>query len=244
MGDDYSTMQVYVGQSPPAAARQTVIDTIVALLKEHGFVYVPERTHFHNRVVAVGPAENTPWLAVYDSISDPDDVSEFELLCSFPDFVALANGLSQHAFPTAIIQMDDSYAVTLELLVAGESVDKYADSPGFGWLLHHGEWPEEERKKFAGHPEIWAHHLGLSEETMIALREAWPLSKKEDYISSTQILDNTAVCLGWNPAFCATGYNIGADGIPYPYDVPLSAWGLDPTEFTELYFSKIDLPTS
>lgn len=35
-----------------------------------------------------------------------------------------------------------------------------------------------------------------------------------------------------------TGYNVGADGIPIPYKVPLSAWDVAPDDFEEFYFWK------
>jgi hypothetical protein len=71
MGDDYSMAQVYLGQIPPVEARALLIRAVVERLEARGFMQAPGEAPEHNRVIAIGPAENRPWLALYDSVSDP-----------------------------------------------------------------------------------------------------------------------------------------------------------------------------
>ena len=236
MGDDYSTLQVYTGQTSLKTARQRLIHTIVAIMESQNFFQVPTKDQIHNRVIAVGPAEERPWFAVYDSISFPDEESEFELLHSFSDFKFLAQALSNQFGPAVTIEMDDSCALKLELYIGGKRADVYADSPTIGTIIQKGTWTEAQHRLFGGHPEIWAKYLNLSIEKQNDLRRAWPIGKGDVYIGSTQILSDTAEILGWNRYFCMTGYNIGAEGIPFSYRVPFPYWDLDPNDFDELYF--------
>ncbi len=246
MGDDYATLQVYVGQVSPFEARQTLLRVVIELLTTRGFIHVPSEAHFPNRVIAVGPAENRPWLAVYDSMSgpyygstdEPDEENDRALLFSFTDYVELVKGISRQFGPSVIIQMDDSCAVSFELFVGGQVVDEYADSPTLGCALYMGGWTEEQRKKKAGQPEIWGKHLGLAAEAVAELRQRWPLDKKKNGDCSTGILDSTAKILDWNENLCSTGYFLGGDiSTSLKYKYFLSRW-FHPDDFIEIYFRK------
>lgn len=246
MGDDYTTLQVYVGQAPPFEARQTLLHVVTELLETRGFTHVPSEAHFRNRVIAVGPAENRPWLAVYDSMSSPyygptdgpDEENDGALLFSFTDHVELVKGISHQFGPSVIIQMDDSCAVSFELFVDGQIIDEYADSPTLGRALYMGGWTEEQRKKKAGQPEIWGKHLGLAAEAVAELRQRWPLDKKKAGDCSTSILNSTAKILDWNKKLCRTGYFLGGD-IPtaLKYKYFLFPW-FHPDDFKEIYLQK------
>jgi hypothetical protein len=190
-----------------------------------------------NRVVVVGPTENSPWLTVYDSACSYDDHHRFKLLFSFPASTELARAISSKYGPCVIINMDDSCSVAFELFVDGRIIDRYQDNPTIGHLVKAGKWSEAERKVNAGHPEVWVEYLGLKDEMANTLKQVW---KNDGYrVSSPTILKNTAKVLGWNEHLCRTGYNIGADGIPYPYQVITSNYaGYSENEFTELYFTQ------
>ena len=237
MGDDFFSLQVYTGQSPSAEIRKKLIRVVKESLTASNFVEIPGKEQLHNRIIAIGPEENTPWLAVYDSITYPDDSSQFELLVSVSEFVKLAKAISVDVGPSVIIHMDDSCSVGFELFVAGQLVDKYQDNPTIGWLVRRGKWSETERKVHAGQPEVWIKNLGLKDDDAAVLRQAWPTDGQG--VSSPTILKNTAKILGWNEHLCRTGYNIGADGIPHPYQVIASNYaGYGDNDFEELYFFR------
>jgi hypothetical protein len=238
VGDDYSTLQVFTGEISPVEARQILIETVNECLKRDGFVEVSSIEQRHNRIIAIGPAEKRPWLALYDSVSAPDDESEFELLYSYRYFTELIKCISVQFGPAVRVVMDDSCSISFELFVDGQVIDRYQDAPTIGWLIKKADWTREEREANAGRPEAWVRYLGLEATVADELREAWPRNKKEAYVSSTTIRNDTARLLGWNKYFCMTGYNIGADGIPFLYKVPFSSWDVDPDDFEELYFWK------
>jgi hypothetical protein len=236
MGDDFSTLQVYTGSST-VARRESLVSVVRESLIASNFIEVLSKDEFHNRVVVIGPTENTPWLTVYDSACSYDDHNKFKLLFSFPAFAELVKAISIKFGPSVIINMDDSCSVALELFVAGELVDRYQDNPTIGHLVKVGKWSDVERQANAGHPEIWVRHLELNDEMTDTLRQVWTT---EGYkVSSPTILKNTAKFLGWNEHLCRTGYNIGADGVPYPYQMITSNYaGYTDNEFTELYFAQ------
>jgi hypothetical protein len=238
MGDDYSTLQVFVGREPFSKSRQLLKQTIITFLETRDFINVLDKEHIHNRVIAIGPADSSDWIAVYDSISYLDEGSEFELLYSFEDFVYLTKAISEQFNPAVKIIMDDSCSVGFELFVGGNSIDRYRDSPGIGWLVHVGEWTEEQRRENAGKPEVWVENLQLEPGAVERLKRVWLQRdvKTRTSPNSLKILDDTAEILGCNKYYCSTGYNIGADGVPFNYKVPFSYWGFD--EFEELYFFK------
>jgi hypothetical protein len=93
MGDDYTTLQVYVGQASPFEARRALVRVVTESLAARGFVPVPSEAHFRNRVIAIGPVESRPWLAVYDSMGsyyyaptdEADEENDRALLFSYCD---------------------------------------------------------------------------------------------------------------------------------------------------------------
>jgi hypothetical protein len=236
MGDDFSTLQVFAGSSS-VASRENLISVVRESLSASGFLEIFTKDEFHNRVVVIGPTENTPWLTVYDSSCSYDNNNRFKLLFSFSAFTEFVKAISANFGPSVIISMDDSCSVAFELFVDGQSVDRYQDNPTIGHLVKAGKWSEAERKINAGHPEIWVKHLGLEDEMANTLRRAWTTDGYR--VSSPMILKNTAKVLGWNEHLCRTGYNIGADGISYPYQMITSNYaGYPENEFTELYFAQ------
>jgi hypothetical protein len=81
--------------------------------------------------------------------------------------------------------------------------------------------------------------LGLDDEATDMLRQGW--TTDEYKVSSPTILKNTARILGWNEHLCRTGYNIGTDGVPYPYQVITSHYaGYSEDDFSELYFAPVE----
>jgi hypothetical protein len=240
MGDDYVTAQVFVGRGTSSKPRYLLKQTVIDFLETQGFVIAPGKEHEHNRVIAIGPTDKSPWIALYDSIGDLDEDREFDLLLSFEDFVALVKGVSKQFNPAVIIQMNDSCSVSFELFAGGRSVDKFQDSPVIGWLVHVGEWTEEQRQEKAGKPDVWVENFQLNHDAGERLRDAWPQRdpQKRKSTNSSRILDDTAEIVGWNKYYCSTGYNVCPDGIPYNYKVPFSYWGFD--KFEELYFNKSD----
>ena len=234
MGDDFSTLQVY-RRSTAVARRESLISVVRESLGESNFIEVLSKDEFHNRVVVVGPTENAPWLTVYDSACSYDNHNKFKLLFSFPAFMQLVKAISIRFGPSVVINMDDSCSLGFELFVDGQLVDRYQDNPTIGHLVQVGKWSEAERKANAGHPELWVKYLGLENGLTGTLRQVWTTDGYR--VSSPTILKNTAKVLGWNEHLCRTGYNIGADGVPYPYHVITSNYaGYPDHEFKELYF--------
>ena len=235
MGDDFSTLQIYTGSSS-VARRDSLISIIKETLTSSNFVEVLSKDEFHNRVVIVGPTESTPWLTVYDSVCSHDNHNKFKLLFSFPAFTELVEAISATFGPSVAINMDDSCSVSFELFVDGKLLDHYQDNPTIGYLVTVGKWGEIERTENAGHPEIWAKHLGLENSTVDSLRQVWDSGG-----SSPSVLKRTAKLLGWNEHLCRTGYNVGADGVPYPYKMITSNYaGYDDSAFKELYFAQTE----
>ena len=235
MGDDFSTLQVYTSL-PSVERRDALISAVKEALSANNFSEVPSKDEFHNRVVVVGPKESTPWLTVYDSACSLDNHSKFKLLFSFPAFTELVKSISMMFGPSVIINMDDSCSVAFELFVNGELIDHYQDNPTIGHLVTIGKWSEAERTRNAGHPETWAGHLGFEDGTADSLEQVWGSGG-----SSPSILKRTAKLLGWNEHLCRTGYNIGADGVPYPYQVITSNYaGYNDNVFKELYFAQTE----
>lgn len=235
MGDDFSTLQVYTGLPTTVASRENLIRVVRESVTTSNFIEIQNKDELHDRVIVIGPAEHTPWLAVYDSVCCYDDNNEFKLLFSYSEFVGLAEAISNKYGPSVIINMDDSCSVAFQLFVGGHLVDKYQDNPTIGHLVKAGKWSETEHKVNGGQPEIWIKHLGLKNEMTATLRKTWSFDGKG--VSSPTILENTAKLLGWNEHLCRTGYNISADGIPYPYQMITSNYsGYPDSEFTELYF--------
>jgi hypothetical protein len=236
MGDDFSTLQVYTGAST-IERREHLISVVRESLSASNFMEVLSKDEFHNRIVVVGPTENTPWLTIYDSACSYDEHNKFKLLFSFPAFTELVKAISIRFGPSVVINMDDSCSVALELFVAGELVDRYQDNPTIGHLVQVGNWSDAERRANAGHPEIWVKYLGLIVEMANTLRRVWTTDGYS--ISSPTVLKNTAKLLGWNEHLCRTGYTIGADGVPYPYQIITSNYaGYPDNVFTELYFAQ------
>jgi hypothetical protein len=135
--------------------------------------------------------------------------------------------------------MDDSCSLALELFVNGHLVDRYQDHPTIGHLVRAGNWSDAARKANAGHPQTWVQYFGLDDDLTDALRQAWITDGYK--VSSPTILNNPARVLGWNEHLCRTGYNIGADGVPYPYQVIASNYaGYSEDDFSELYFAPVE----
>jgi hypothetical protein len=238
MGDDFSTLQVYTG-SLNVTSRDNLISVVRECLSTSNFIEVLSKDEFHNRVVVVGPTENSPWLTVYDSACSYDNYNKFKLLFSYPAFTELVKAISVKFGPSVKIDMDDSCSVAFELFVDGKLVDRYQDNPTIGHLFTVGKWSDAERKANAGHPKLWVKYLRLENRITSTLGQVW---MTHDYsVSSPMILKNTARVLGWNEHLCRTGYNIGADGVPYPYQVITSNYaGYSDDDFLELYFAPVE----
>ena len=237
MGDDYFTMQVYAGQHPSTQRREHLIQVVQEALKSSNFAEKSNIDQPHNRIIVIGPLDSTPWLSVFDSITYEAE-GDFPLLVSPSEFWELAKAVSTGFGPAVIIHMDDSCSIAFRLFVDGQLVDEYQDKPTIGWAVSRGNWSEAERKAYVGHPEIWISSLGLQDESLIpSLRQAWPTDKTKT--SSTTILADTAKILGWNGHLCSTGFSIGADGIPYPYQAITSSY-FTQAQFLELYFLRPD----
>src|ERR687887_282787 len=172
MGDDFATLQVYTGSST-VARREDLLSVVREILSASNFREVLSKDEFHNRVIVVGPTENTSWLAVYDSACSYDNYNKFELLFSFPAFIELAKAISSKFGPSVTINMDDSCSVEFGLFVDGQLVDRYQDNPTIAHLVKAGKWSEALRKANAGHPETWIKHLGLKDELTTSLRQVW-----------------------------------------------------------------------
>lgn len=91
----------------PGEARQILSNRIAEYLRRDGFIEASSKGQPHNRIIAIGPAENRPWLALYDSISGPDEESDFILLSSYSDFTELVKCISFRFGPAVRIEMDD-----------------------------------------------------------------------------------------------------------------------------------------
>ena len=238
MGSDYSTLQLFTGKTPPAIARQALLKAVVAQLSAEGFQPIAQKTQFHNRVVVIGPAEDRPWLSIYDSCGSRDEDSEFELLYEYREFIALAQNMSAQVGPVVRIDVDDGCALKFRLFADGKQVDQYADQPTIGEGMYLGGWSDEKRLANRSRPNVWGQHLKLSSDQTKQLRQIWPRFQQDQRVYTGRILSNTAELLGWNKRFARTGYAIGADGIPVHYSVPLSYAGVDLAGFTELYFYR------
>ena len=238
MGSDYSTLQLFTDKTPPAIARQRLIKAVVAQLSAEGFQPIAQKTQHHNRVVVIGPAEDRPWLSIYDSCGSLDEDSEFKLLYNHREFVALARNMSAQIGPVVRISVNDGCALKLMLFSDGEQVDQYADQPTIGEGMYLGGWSEKKQIANRGRPKVWGQYLQLSSAQMKQLRQIWPRFQKDPKVYTGRILSNTAQLLGWNRHLARTGYAIGADGIPFHYSIPLSSAGLDLSGFTELYFHR------
>lgn len=230
MGDDYSNIQVYVGEPYAQAQRQLIIASLAGIVGHADYETVGSFDEC-NRVIAVGPAEKQPWICVYDSASYWTDSNLIE---SDEDTEALASGLSKH-YPVITVFVSDSALLELKLWHASEMLDHYADRQSL-----FKPWDSLELKtQRRGNEQLWSKHLNLSTEQIQELRGVWDELQNERHIWSSAV--HTMVkLLDWDEDYARQGYTIGYDGIPVKYSdrYPIFNGPVDATAFTELYFRK------
>lgn len=139
MGSSFVNVQVHAAGRDPRAALDGVVDCLVSVLREDGFVR-PDAGQSSDRTVLV--AAGSSGIGVYDEICDKPREEVAARLAS-----ELSRRLETHA---VTILVHDSDVLVLELFGSGELLDRFNSNPGL-----FGEASTSERTALRGKPARW-----------------------------------------------------------------------------------------
>lgn len=200
MGTDCSCHQCFAAAADARRRRQELLRHLTSSMRRAGYVpaSAPEgMPGFMERRLVIGPPGR--WIWVGDSAASTGDWACFE---------QLARDLSTFV-PVVDMWMSDSAAVHFSLYEQGQLRDQCGNLafPFFEFET------AAEALAFRGQPERWTRYV-LDPTQTGALRAAWVQGLLS---SATEILERTAVLLGWHPVLCPTGYTVHPEGLPVSY---------------------------
>src|SRR5215208_6221286 len=127
MGSFFTNVQVYVGDRPAHDLRSAIIGAMQRLVRDDGFVEVDPDDATAERMLLIGPADATRWIAVYDSATEGQDQTQLD---------ALAAALSTVSEGAAVgVLIHDSDVLELRLWHSGARLDSYSSSPDYYGLV-------------------------------------------------------------------------------------------------------------
>src|SRR5262245_32698361 len=82
MGSFFTNVQVYAGDHSAHDLRSAIIAAIRQQVLDDGLVEVAPDDAAAERVLAIGPADTTRWIAVYDSATEGQDETRLDTLAA------------------------------------------------------------------------------------------------------------------------------------------------------------------
>lgn len=218
MGSDYSSHQLFCGDTPVEECRPALVAHLRQVLSAGGYREVATEGEA-DRCFVLGP--HGRWLHLGDSTGSTE----------FADgdaFGALSLAVST-LVPVVDIEMSDDACLHLTLYRGGERVDRF----GTGAFPFYPFESDAEAAEFRGKPEAWQELL-LPAVPAAQLREAW------DRLQSCawRLLPEVAALFGWNPALASVGYTHDIEGLPERYDRYLADEEIDLSGFQESCFRR------
>ena len=115
MGEFITNVQIAAGARPRAEVRDAVLASVRRFVESQGFVEAAPG-EAPDRSVAIGPAGDEPWIAVYDEATEDQDTGKLD---------ALATAITRDLATSAVsILVHDSDALQVTLFARGEVVDR------------------------------------------------------------------------------------------------------------------------
>lgn len=202
MGSFFTNVQVHTGGRDPGGVRGQVVEVLRrwVLVGPYEEVVDPGDA---DRMIAVGPAGECPWVAVFDDATESQEESKLLELA-----VQLSKELNT---PLVTISVHDSDVLSLNLMSSGELVDAFCNAPEYFEPV-----PKEEKARVAGNPFMWAPLL-VDGATPSDLNAVWC----SDPVFADEIVEAMAPMVGWHPELCQAGYDdlgdLDMEGVTYLY---------------------------
>lgn len=186
MGSFFTNMQVYIGGIDPGGVRGQVVEVLRRWVMAGPYEEVVDPGDA-DRMIAVGPAGECPWVAVFDDATESQEESKLLELA-----VQLSKELNT---PLVTISVHDSDVLNLNLMSSGELVDAFCNAPEYFEPV-----PKEEKARVAGNPFMWAPLLvdGASPADLNAVWNSEP-------VFADEIVEAMAPLVGWNPELSRVG---------------------------------------
>ncbi len=190
MGEFITNVQIAAGGRPRAEVRDAVLASVRRFVESQGFVEAAPG-EAPDRSVAVGPAGDEPWIAVYDEGTEDQDTRKLD---------ALATAITRDLGASAVsILVHDSDALQVTLFARGEVVDRRSGKPR-----------KAARKK--GDPAVVEGWTGLLRPGAEAASLMAALDGES--IELGHPLPRIADALGLDIARCAVGYRYLTESEP------------------------------
>jgi hypothetical protein len=123
MGEFITNVQIAAGGRPRAEVRDAVLASVRRFVESQGFVEAAPG-EAPDRSVAIGPAGDEPWIAVYDEATEDQDTRKLD---------ALATTITRDLATSAVsILVHDSDALQVTLFAGGDAVDRRSGKPRKG----------------------------------------------------------------------------------------------------------------
>lgn len=197
MGAFFTNVQVHVGGATPAEVRGKTEAAIRQCVLAGPFVEVTSGDEPPDRTVILGPQDPGAWAAVYDELTETQDLETL---------TELAKVLSKTTGGAAVgVLVHDSDVLELRLCRAGMTTDAFSSDPDYFEKVG-----RKRRRELSGQPDRWADLL-VPGATAEDLRGAW---HGQD-LSAEDVLTRTAALLGIAPERCLVGFN-GVSTEPLP----------------------------
>ncbi len=120
MGEFITNVQIAAGGRPRAEVRDAVLASVRRFVESQGFVEAAAG-EAPDRSVAIGPAGDEPWIAVYDEATEDQDTRKLD---------ALATAITRDLGTSAVsILVHDSDELQMTLFAGGEVVDRRSGKP-------------------------------------------------------------------------------------------------------------------
>lgn len=187
MGSFFTNVQVHTGEAPAQEARAAAVEAVRGWVARTGYEEMAEEdADVADRLVLVAPADQTPWIAVYDEATEDQDTRLLD---------SLAEALSAGGRAAVSVLVHDSDVLQLRLCQDGRLADVFNSRPDY-----FDELSDEERARVAGQPERWRPVLADG-ATPDDLRLAW----MQPAVRVEEVLSQVARLLGMDPRRCAIG---------------------------------------
>lgn len=187
MGSFFTNVQVHTGGRDPGGVRGQVLAILRRCILAGPYEEVADPGDA-DRVIAVGPAGDYPWVSVFDDAFE--SLEESKLL-------ELGAQLSKELDTQLVaISVYDSDVLTLHLMASGGLVDVFCNAPEYFEAV-----AREERARVAGNPFLWGPLL-IEGATPSELNAVW----YSDPVFVDDMVGAMAPMVGWHPELCRAGF--------------------------------------